>query len=142
MYLEPRQNLRWNIFSNIFLLVNYFRWKTTSRSSHQRCSIRKGVLKNFAKFNRKYLRQCFSFNKVAGLKTTTLLIKWLWHRCFPVNFAKLLRTSFLQNTSGGCFFISRMSEKVPYKPLHIVCQGSATYSSNYCSMQIEQINKY
>ena len=28
------------------------------------------------------------------------LIKRLWHRCFPVNFAKLSRTSFLQNTSG------------------------------------------
>ena len=25
--------------------------------------------------------------------------KRLWHRCFPVNFAKFLRTSFLQNTS-------------------------------------------
>ena len=24
----------------------------------------------------------------------------LWHRCFPVNFRKFLRTSFLQNTSG------------------------------------------
>ena len=24
----------------------------------------------------------------------------LWRRCFPVNFAKFLRTSFLQNTSG------------------------------------------
>ena len=23
-----------------------------------------------------------------------------WHRCFPVKFAKILRTSFLQNTSG------------------------------------------
>ena len=38
-------------------------------------------------------------NKVAGLrqKKTSLA------RCFPVNFAKLLRTSYLQNTSGGCF---------------------------------------
>ena len=26
--------------------------------------------------------------------------KRLWHRCFSVNFAKFLRTSFLQNTSG------------------------------------------
>ena len=26
------------------------------------------------------------------------------HRCFPVNFAKFVRTSFLQNTSGGCFW--------------------------------------
>ena len=33
-----------------------------------------------------------------------LLKKRLWHRCFPVNFAKFLRTSFLQNTFGGCFW--------------------------------------
>ena len=42
----------------------------TFRSSHQRCS------------------------------TATLLKKRLWHRCFPVNFVKFLRTGFLQNTSG------------------------------------------
>ena len=29
----------------------------------------------------------------------SLLKKRLWHRCFPVNFAKFLRTPFLQNTS-------------------------------------------
>ena len=29
----------------------------------------------------------------------TLLKKRLWHRCFPVNFVKFLRTPFLQNTS-------------------------------------------
>ena len=32
-----------------------------------------------------------------------LLKKRLWHACFPVNFAKFLRTSFLQNTFGDCF---------------------------------------
>ena len=32
------------------------------------------------------------------------LKKRIWHRCFPVNFAKFLRTPFLQNTSGGCFW--------------------------------------
>ena len=26
--------------------------------------------------------------------------KSLWHMCFPVNFAKFVRTSFFQNTSG------------------------------------------
>ena len=30
----------------------------------------------------------------------TLLKKRLRHRCFPVNFAKFLRTPFSQNTSG------------------------------------------
>ena len=33
----------------------------------------------------------------------TLLKKRLWHRCFPVNFAKLLKHLFSRNTSGGCF---------------------------------------
>ena len=33
-------------------------------------------------------------------RSATLLKKRLWHRCFSVNFAKFLRTLFLQNTSG------------------------------------------
>ena len=33
-------------------------------------------------------------------RPATLLKKRLWHGCFPVNFAKFLRTPFLQNTSG------------------------------------------
>ena len=45
------------------------------------------------------------FNKVAGLRPATLLKKRLWHRCFPVNFLKTLRTPFLQNTSGRLLLI-------------------------------------
>ena len=30
----------------------------------------------------------------------TLLKTRLWHKCFQVNFAKFLRTPFLQDTSG------------------------------------------
>ena len=41
------------------------------------------------------------FNKVADLRPATLLKKRLWHRCLPVNFAKFLRISFLQNNFGG-----------------------------------------
>ena len=67
---------------------------------HQRCSMKKGALRNFAKFTGKHLCQSLIFNKVAGLRPATLLKKRLWHRCFPVNFAKFLRTPFLQNTSG------------------------------------------
>ena len=36
-------------------------------------------------------------------KRCSLLKKSLWHRCFPVNFAKFLRIHFLQNTSGRLF---------------------------------------
>ena len=34
-----------------------------------------------------------------GLRSVTLLKKELWHRCFPLNFAKFLKTPFLQNTT-------------------------------------------
>ena len=37
------------------------------RSSHQRCSVTKGILRNFAKFTGKHLCQGLFFNKVAGL---------------------------------------------------------------------------
>ena len=60
------------------------------RSSHRRCSIRKGVLRNLAKFTGKHLRQSIFFNKVA---------EKLCHSCFPVIFAKFLRALFSQNTS-------------------------------------------
>ena len=70
------------------------------RSSQQRCSLRKGIFRNFAKLTRKHLCQSLFFNKVADLRPATLLKKKkLLHRCFPVNFAKFLRTLFLQNTS-------------------------------------------
>ena len=70
------------------------------KSSHQTCSMKKGVLRNFAKCKGKHLCQSLFFDKVAGLSHAALLKKRPWHRCFPVNFAKFLRTSFLQNTSG------------------------------------------
>ena len=70
------------------------------RSSHQGCSVRKDVIKNFAKFRGKHLCQGLFFNKVSGLRPATLLKKRLWHRCFAVNFAKFLRTPFLRNTYG------------------------------------------
>ena len=42
----------------------------------------------------------------------TLFKKNIWHRSFPVNFAKFLRTPFSQHTSNGgfCFF---------YDPKHL-----------------------
>ena len=38
------------------------------RSSHLRCSVTKGVLRNVAKFTGKYLCQSLFFNKVEGLR--------------------------------------------------------------------------
>ena len=72
----------------------------SSRSSHRRCFVKKGVPKSITKFTGKHLCQCLFFNKVAGLIPATLLKKRLWYRCFPVNFVKFLKTRFLQNISG------------------------------------------
>ena len=60
----------------------------------------KGVLKNFTRFTEKHLCQRLFFCKVPGLRPETLLKKSLWHRCFPEDFTKFLKTSFLQNTFG------------------------------------------
>ena len=49
---------------------------------------KKDVLRNFAKFTGKHLCQRLFFNKVAGLRSATLLKKRLWHRRFPVIFSK------------------------------------------------------
>ena len=68
--------------------------KVIDRSIQQRCSLRKGVLRNFVKFTGKHLCQSLFLNKVSGLRPATLLKKRLWHRCFPVNFVKFLRTPF------------------------------------------------
>ena len=50
------------------------------------------ILQNSEK---KHLCQNLFFNKVAGLRSATLLKKKLWNRGFPVHFAKFLRTLFL-----------------------------------------------
>ena len=61
------------------------------RSSHRRYSIAKAILKNFAQNSRE--NTCVTASFLIKLQAC------LWHRCFPVNFGKILRTTFLQNTS-------------------------------------------
>ena len=59
------------------------------------------TIKKKKKKKRNHRRRSLFFNKVAGqARPATLLKKRLWHRCFPMNFAKFLRTTFSQNTSG------------------------------------------
>ena len=58
--------------------------------------MKKGV-RNFRKFTGKHLCQILFFNKVAGLSPAILLKTSLWHRCFPVNFTKFLKTVFTEN---------------------------------------------
>ena len=91
----------WNKTESLKPWITQMLWRC--RSSHQSCSMKKGVLRNFAKFTGNHLCQSLFFNKVAGLRPTTLSKKRLWHRCFPVSLTKFLRTPFLQSTSGQLF---------------------------------------
>ena len=65
---------------------------------------KKCILKNLEKFTGKHLYQSLFFNKVASLGPATLLKKRLWHRCFPVNFSKFLRTLFYKTLLDDCFW--------------------------------------
>ena len=60
-----------------------------------------GVLGNFAKLTGKHLCTWVSFFPQA----CNFIKKRLWHRCFPVNFVKILRTHLLQNTFGRLLLI-------------------------------------
>ena len=65
------------------------------RSSHQRCSVRKCVLRNCAKYTGKHLCQSLFFKK----RCSPQACNFIKDGCFQVNLAKFIRTPFLQNTS-------------------------------------------
>ena len=77
-------------------------YMSTNRSSRLRCSVRKDVLSNFAKFTGNTCARVSILLKLQVWPAT--LLKWrLWRRCFPVNFAKFLRTPFFRTHLGNCF---------------------------------------
>ena len=105
---------KYKIIFSIICLLGALSYINDHKKKHQRCSTsfyrssrwgeggrgrgvfcKKGVLKNFAKFTGKHLCQSLFFNKVSGLRPETLLKERLSRRCFPMNFAKFLRTPFL-----------------------------------------------
>ena len=70
-----------------------------------------GVLKNFVNSSGK--RLCRSLFLIKLQTSCNSIKKKLQHRCFPVKFAKFLRTPFLQKSSSGCFWgLSRVFEGV------------------------------
>ena len=108
------------ILENMVVLLKYhIDWhpRKGSRSSHRSCSIRKGVLRNFAKFAWNDLCQGLFFDKVTGLRPATLFKKELWCRVFPVNFAKFLRTLFLQSTPERLLLELQLFFDLLWRPL-------------------------
>ena len=83
------------ISNQISILKPKFLITLQFRRSHREVFCKKDVLRNFTKFTGKHMCQSLFFNKVAGLRPAILLKRRLWHRSFPVNFAKFLRIIFL-----------------------------------------------
>ena len=93
--------------------VSLYSFMNTSRvrSSHQRCSVRKGVIRNFAKFTGKH--RCFTRKHRKA-------------QVFSGQFAKFLRTPFLQNTSWWL-----LPEDMFIPPLKkLITESEACQSSN------------
>ena len=107
---------QWQIYWKEVIPEFYYPFKPfIVKSSQQRCSIKKGVLRNFTKFIGKPLCQSLFFSKVTGLR----------HMGFPVNFVKFLRIPFLQNISGRLLlklFLMWLFWKIPKQFLEVFCQ--------------------
>ena len=82
-------------------VILYFE-RIIDRSTHRKCSVRKGAFINFAKFTVKHLCQSLFFNKVAGFSlqkrdSGTGVFLWVLR-----NFCKRF---FYRAPYGDCFFI-------------------------------------
>ena len=52
---------------------------------------------------RKLWHRCFCVNFAKLLRACNFVKKGPWHRCFPMNFAKFLRTPFHRTSLNDCF---------------------------------------
>ena len=105
----------------------------TSRSSRPEVPCKRGVLRNFTKVTGKHLCQSLSFYKVAGLSPATLLTKKLWHRCFPVNFMKFLRTPFLtEHFWWLLLYLRQTAEAVAQRCSKGVLKNCTKFTENTC----------
>ena len=80
--------------------LNDHTWKKAKKQPSE-VFYKKGIPKNFSKFPGLF------FNTFAGLGPSTLLKKRPWHRCFPVNFKKFLRTGPLLLKVYTWFFVPK-----------------------------------
>ena len=98
---------------------------------YRKCSVRKGVLENFANFTGKYL--CWSLFIWSCKPSACKFFKnRLQHKCFPVKFAKVLRIPIFRN------ICKRLLLEVFYKKAHSekLCNIRSTkVASNKCSVK-------
>ena len=92
------KKLFYELFSIILIIFISF------RSSHWRCSVRKSVLKNFAKFTGKHLCQSHFFNKVVGWGLQLYLKRYSGAGAFTYQFSETSKnTYFIEHLCVAAF---------------------------------------
>ena len=134
--LKPKAFIEVSTFlKNLF--VNHATNSVTEcfRRSHQRCFIKKGVLRNFTKFTGKHLCQSLLFNKVVGLglRACNVIKKETQAQAFSFEFCEISKNTFLQNTSGRLLlvFLSNLTTfKNIFANIHVSRAFEQPYAMN------------
>ena len=122
--LLKKQSQIWMLF---YALKTKKEYKETTEAVTWKCSVRK-VFLEISQNSQEITCARVSF-LIKLSQPATLLKKRLSHRCFPVNFAKFLRTLFLQNTSGG-YFYNKSKRKTLCKQEHTAVASIQSYFRN------------
>ena len=130
--------ISWLVSHEVCIHIQYFFGVMRNKLQKQPLEVlcKKDVLKNFGKSTGKHLCHGLFFNKVAALRSATLLKKRLWHRCFSVNLAKFLRIPFAQNTSGRLLLWTIASETLNTKYLVIKSKEDQKFKRRICRVNV------
>ena len=105
-----------------------FPWNLRTTSSHRKCSIKKGVPRNFSKFTGQHLCQGFFFNKVAGLpKACNYIKKETVPQMFCCEFCEIKNAFFTEH------LWSTASRE------HWICKPPVNQSSTHQSLLIRRV---
>ena len=82
-----------------------------------RCSVKKVFLEISQNSQEKTCTRVSFLIKLqaSGLRPATLLKKRLWHRCFPMNFVKFLRTAFFIEHLWWLLFSNKKNDEISGK---------------------------
>ena len=115
--LNKNSRLKSSLLVGIMKRVKY-------RSSHQRCSVKKGVLRKFSKFTGKHLCQSHFLNKVTALRPEILFKKETLTQVFSCEFCIISKNTFFTEhlwTTTSTY--KTLLQALRYKQQNVISQG-------------------
>ena len=98
------------------------------RNSQQRCSVRKGVLRNLAKFTEKHLYQSLFYEKVAGLPEACNFIKIeTLAQVFPCEFCEVSKNTYFTEHLWETVSICSISGPIIWRILLLLFRSSCSH---------------